>query len=189
MLISGQSVHGRWASWAKLKACPLFCKGGVYKESPFFVAGGQTPKWPSCCTTRIPRSIARNYMGADGVFFSSLDFAVACGPRRCYLTINTVRGKAVEVSYWILLCSIFVKWNGILAKGSGVQLKIHVFEAVSVWSSRQLAHLMMQCKTGYYLDFSVSWYLFVLVWTKPKLYFKIVCIWTIIVETMLMNPH
>jgi len=32
-----------------------------------------------------------------------------------------------------------------------VQLEIHVFEAVSVWSSRQLAHLMMQCKYNWLL--------------------------------------
>uniref|UniRef100_A0A0A9FFK4 Uncharacterized protein n=1 Tax=Arundo donax TaxID=35708 RepID=A0A0A9FFK4_ARUDO len=39
--------------------------------------------------------MARNYMGADGAFFSSLDFAGACGTQRCYLTRNMVRGKAV----------------------------------------------------------------------------------------------
>ncbi|XP_062193096.1 uncharacterized protein LOC133896476 isoform X2 [Phragmites australis] len=42
--------------------------------------------------------MARNYKGADGAFFSSLDFAVACGPQRCYLTRNMVRGKAVVVT-------------------------------------------------------------------------------------------
>jgi len=42
------------------------------------------------------------------------------------------QGESSGGKLLILLCSIFVKWNGILAKGSGVQLKIHVFEAVSV---------------------------------------------------------
>uniref|UniRef100_A0A0A9Q272 Uncharacterized protein n=1 Tax=Arundo donax TaxID=35708 RepID=A0A0A9Q272_ARUDO len=39
--------------------------------------------------------MARNCMGADGAFFSSLDFTGACGPQKCYLTRNMVTGKAV----------------------------------------------------------------------------------------------
>jgi len=42
-----------------------------------------------------------------------------------------------------------------------VQLEIHVFEAVSVWSSRQLAHLMMQCKYNWLLFGSFSVLIFI----------------------------
>ena len=69
-----------------------------------------------------------------------------------------------------------------------MQLEIHVFEAVSVWSSRQLAHLMMQCKYNWLLFGFFSVLIFICPCVDETKYFEIVCIWTIIVETMLMNP-
>lgn len=63
-----------------------------------------------------------------------------------------------------LFDTVLVKWTWILA----VQLRIHVFEAVYVWSSRQPVHIMMQCKYNWLLlHFWIFqyWYLFFIMWT------------------------